>query len=213
MANGTRISIHEIFEGLKQFTGEGSQTKKVEWLRQHDSPTLRMILQHSFDPKIVYNLPDGDVPFAKNPKPNDFAETNLRAETRKLSYLWLVPQDPNNPDQQPETPQARAEKAHADIQELTAKLTGLNARIEEYERLMNEAKVERVQIIDQLNNAAERRSAAQQNVLRLETLYIQLLEALSGAEADIAVAMKNKTLQKLYPINKKIVSEAFPELI
>lgn len=86
-----KLTIAEIFAKLKEFTGDGAVTKKVEWLKQHDSPTLRMLLKHGFDPNLQYSLPEGDPPFRRNPNPVGLTETNLFAETRKLSYLWLEP--------------------------------------------------------------------------------------------------------------------------
>lgn len=86
-----KLQISEILGKLKEFTGDGSVAKKVEWLRKNDNQTLRMILQHAFDSNIAYNLPEGDPPFKRNENPIDMTETTLYAETRKLSYLWLVP--------------------------------------------------------------------------------------------------------------------------
>lgn len=88
-----KLQISEILAKLKEFTGEGAVAKKVEWLRQNDSATLRLILKHAFDPKIAYNLPEGDPPFKPNPNQIDQTETSLFKETRKLSYLWLQPSD------------------------------------------------------------------------------------------------------------------------
>ncbi len=86
-----KLQISEILKKLGEFTGEGSQAKKVEWLRRNDSATLRMILRHAFDPKIAYGLPESDPPYTPNQSPIGLAENNLFAETRRLSYLWLVP--------------------------------------------------------------------------------------------------------------------------
>lgn len=88
-----RLHICEILEKLKEFSGDGSVQKKIDWLQQHDSSTLRMLLQHNFDPNIHYNLPEGDPPFTPNQKPLGLTESNLLAESRKVSYLWLVPYD------------------------------------------------------------------------------------------------------------------------
>ena len=88
-----KLQISEILAKLKEFTGEGAVAKKVEWLRQNDSATLRLILKHAFDPKIAYNLTEGDPPFKPNPNQIDQTETSLFKETRKLSYLWLQPSD------------------------------------------------------------------------------------------------------------------------
>ena len=62
-----KLQISEILAKLKEFTGEGAVAKKVEWLKKHDSPTLRLLLQHNFDPNIAYNLPEkeGSRPIAR----------------------------------------------------------------------------------------------------------------------------------------------------
>jgi len=89
----TRLHIAEVLEKLRELTGDGSTQKKVDWLRTHDTPTLRMLLQHNFDPNVHYNLPEGDPPYRPNEKPIGLTESSLMAESRKLSYLWLVPYD------------------------------------------------------------------------------------------------------------------------
>lgn len=88
-----KLQISEILAKLKEFTGEGAVAKKADWLRQNDSPTLQLLLKHAFDPDISYNLPEGDPPFKPNPNQIDQTETNLFAETRKLTYLWLQPSE------------------------------------------------------------------------------------------------------------------------
>lgn len=88
-----KLQISEILNKLKEFKGDGANTKKAEWLRQHDSPTLRLLLQHNFDPNIAYDLPEGEPPFKPNQGQIDQTESNLYAETRKLGYLWLRPSD------------------------------------------------------------------------------------------------------------------------
>jgi len=88
-----KLQISEILGKLKDITGEGSVAKKIALLQQHDNPTLRVILRHAFDPTVAYNLPEGIPPFKKNDSPMEMTESSLYSETRKLSYLWLVPSD------------------------------------------------------------------------------------------------------------------------
>lgn len=88
------LQISEILAKLAEFTGEGSMAKKIAWLKQHDSPTLRMLLRHNFDASISYNLPEGDPPFKRNEhKEIDQVETTLYAETRRLNYMWVQASD------------------------------------------------------------------------------------------------------------------------
>ena len=73
-----------LSEVLKKVNNAKTKDKKVAILKEHDSEPLRMILKGSFDPKIEWKLPKGDVPF----KPNDAEEgtehTVLAREARKL---------------------------------------------------------------------------------------------------------------------------------
>lgn len=49
--------------------------------------------------------------------------------------------------------------------------------------------------------------------MRKETQFIQLLESVHSADADIILAMKSKTLDKMFPtIDKTLVDAAFPGL-
>ena len=46
-----------------------TKDQKIKLLREHGSPQLRAVLKSSFDPKIEWVLPEGDVPYAKNDAP------------------------------------------------------------------------------------------------------------------------------------------------
>ena len=61
-----------------------TKKQKVEVLRQHNTDALRMILKSSFDPKIVWQLPEGEVPFSPNDAPEGTEHTVLAMEARKL---------------------------------------------------------------------------------------------------------------------------------
>jgi len=61
-----------------------TKKQKVEFLRQHNTDALRMILKSSFDPKIVWQLPEGAVPFSPNDAPEGTEHTVLAMEARKL---------------------------------------------------------------------------------------------------------------------------------
>ena len=61
-----------------------TKKQKVEFLRQHNTDALRMILKSSFDPKIVWQLPEGEVPFSPNEAPEGTEHTVLAMEARKL---------------------------------------------------------------------------------------------------------------------------------
>ena len=61
-----------------------TKKQKVEFLRQHNTDALRMVLKSSFDPKIVWQLPEGPVPFSPNAAPEGTEHTVLAMEARKL---------------------------------------------------------------------------------------------------------------------------------
>ena len=61
-----------------------TKKQKVDFLRQHNTDALRMILKSSFDPKIIWQLPEGEVPFSPNDAPEGTEHTVLAMEARKL---------------------------------------------------------------------------------------------------------------------------------
>ena len=61
-----------------------TKKQKVDFLRQHNTDALRMILKSSFDPKIVWQLPEGEVPFSPKDAPEGTEHTVLAMEARKL---------------------------------------------------------------------------------------------------------------------------------
>ena len=63
--SGTTL-FSEIFT---QVNNAKDKPKKVEILRQYDNQPLRQLLKGAFDPKIEWDLPDGDPPFIANQAP------------------------------------------------------------------------------------------------------------------------------------------------
>lgn len=251
-----KLQISEILGKLKEFTGDGSVAKKVEWLRKNDTPTLRMILQHAFDPNIAYNLPEGDPPFKRNENPIDMTETSLYAETRKLSYLWLIPSNAalkNLTETQKKQFEAfeadqtakgkvyteaqaayraaeqEIEHAREHLEQAKVRLTNAINSAKQLNLQMNQAKVAAdaadakvnaaLAYMDKINQELVAREGVQRPTqsnlpkYKLEMMFVQLLEALHPNEANVLLAAKNKTLPKLYPINKDIVKKAFPDIL
>ena len=75
-----------ISEILDKVSKVKSKKEKVSFLKEHDSDALRMVIKSSFDPKIVWLLPEGEVPYGKNEAPEGTEHTNLHAEVRKLFH-------------------------------------------------------------------------------------------------------------------------------
>ena len=63
------------------------KNKKIEVLRKYKSNALKMVLKSSFDPKIVWRIPEGDVPFVKNDAPEGTEHTRLEQEAGKLYHF------------------------------------------------------------------------------------------------------------------------------
>ena len=79
------LLISEILEKVSKIK---SKKEKVTFLKQNDSDSLRMVIKSSFDPKMVWLLPEGEVPYQKNEAPEGTEHTNLHTEARKL-YHYL----------------------------------------------------------------------------------------------------------------------------
>ena len=79
------LLISEILEKVSKIK---SKKEKVTFLKQNDSDSLRMVINSSFDPKMVWLLPEGEVPYEKNEAPEGTEHTNLHTEARKL-YHYL----------------------------------------------------------------------------------------------------------------------------
>ena len=63
-----------------------SKKDKVNFLKQHNTDALRQIIKSSFDPKIKWALPYGDVPFIPNDAPEGTEHNVLSYEARKLYH-------------------------------------------------------------------------------------------------------------------------------
>ena len=79
-----------LSEVLKKVNNAKTKDKKIAILKEHDTPPLRIVLKSSFDPKIQWMLPEGNVPY----KPNESAEgtehTVLAKEAKKLYHYVLI---------------------------------------------------------------------------------------------------------------------------
>ena len=80
-AGSGRELISEIFTKINNAK---DKPKKIEVLRQHDTPAMRMILKGAFDPKIVWELPEGTPPYIENEAPAGTEHTYLEVEARRL---------------------------------------------------------------------------------------------------------------------------------
>ena len=80
-AGAGRELISEIFTKINNAK---DKPKKIEVLKQYDSPGMRMILKGAFDPKIEWDLPEGTPPYIANEAPAGTEHTFLEVEAKRL---------------------------------------------------------------------------------------------------------------------------------
>ena len=96
---GITLLFSEVLDKVHK---ANTKDQKIKLLREHGSSQLRAVLKSSFDPKIEWVLPEGDVPYAKNDAPAGTEHTTLATESRKL---WHFIKGADN-----ETPQWKKEQ-------------------------------------------------------------------------------------------------------
>ena len=74
-------------EILDQVSKIKTKKEKVTFLRKYQTDALRMVCKASFDPKIIWELPTGDVPYRQNDAPEGTEHTQLHQEVRKLYHF------------------------------------------------------------------------------------------------------------------------------
>ena len=78
------LLISEILEKVSKVK---TKKEKVTILQQYNHDALRMVIKASFDPKIEWQLPDGDVPYTRNDAPEGTEHSSLSYESRKLYHF------------------------------------------------------------------------------------------------------------------------------
>lgn len=73
-----------LSEVLRKVHNAKTKSKKIEILKEHDCDALRMVIKSSFDPKIEWVIPNGEVPFTANEAEEGTEHTVLRKEAKKL---------------------------------------------------------------------------------------------------------------------------------
>ena len=133
-------TVHEIFTKINNAK---DKPQKIAILKQYDNQAMRQMLKAAFDPKIKFDLPEGNPPYIKNEAPAGTEHTSLAGEARKL-YHFVV---------------------------------GGNNQITK---------------------------------LKKETMFIQMLEGLHQDDAEVLMAIKNKTLNTTYKgLTANLVKETF----
>ena len=78
------LLISDILEKVSKVK---TKKEKVTILQQYNHDALRMVIKSSFDPKIEWALPDGDVPYTRNDAPEGTEHSSLSYESRKLYHF------------------------------------------------------------------------------------------------------------------------------
>jgi len=78
------LLISEILEKVSKVK---TKKEKVKLLQEYNHDALRMVIKSSFDPKIEWALPDGDVPYTRNDAPEGTEHTSLSYASRKLYHF------------------------------------------------------------------------------------------------------------------------------
>ena len=73
-----------ISEVIKKASNAKTKTEKIKILKENNSQALRSILKWNYDPNIVSDLPEGEVPFTRNDAPIGTEHTVLEREYRNL---------------------------------------------------------------------------------------------------------------------------------
>ena len=73
-------------EVLDKVAKAKTKKQKIELLRQNNTDALRMVLKSSFDPRIEWELPEGDVPYTPNEAPEGTEHNMLVHEARPLFH-------------------------------------------------------------------------------------------------------------------------------
>ena len=81
---GNTLLFSEILDKVHKAK---TKDQKVRILRENNTAALRSILKSSFDPKIQWVMPPGDVPYAKNEAPAGTEHTTLASQSNKLWHF------------------------------------------------------------------------------------------------------------------------------
>ena len=96
---GSTLLYSEILDKVHKAK---TKDQKVSLLKQNNSEGLRMVLKSSFDPKIEWVMPEGEVPFRANDVPMGTEHTVLAMESKKL-WHFIKGADRTTPQHKKET--------------------------------------------------------------------------------------------------------------
>ena len=83
MADDITLLYHEILDKVHKAK---TKKEKVQLLKKYNTAGLKMVIKSSFDPKIEWAIPEGDVPFEVNDAP-DGTEQMFDFDNMVMKYL------------------------------------------------------------------------------------------------------------------------------
>ena len=89
-------------EILTKVNNAKTKDKKIAVLKDNDSEPLRMLIKSSFDPKIKWVMPEGEVPYKPNEAPEGTEHTLLSQEVRRF-WHYIEGADNQTPKMKKET--------------------------------------------------------------------------------------------------------------
>ena len=96
---GSTLLYSEILDKVHKAK---TKDQKVHLLKTNDSEGLRMVIKSSFDPKIEWSMPKGEVPYKANDVPMGTEHTVLAMEAKKL-WHFIKGADNTTPQHKKET--------------------------------------------------------------------------------------------------------------
>ena len=96
---GSTLLYSEILDKVHKAK---NKDQKVSILKQNDSEGLRMVIKSSFDPKIEWSMPKGEVPYKANDVPMGTEHTVLAMDSKKL-WHFIKGADNHTPQHKKET--------------------------------------------------------------------------------------------------------------
>ena len=85
-----------LSEVLTKVNNAKDKTKKIAVLQENDTEALRMLIKSSFDPRIIWVMPVGNVPYKPNPAPEGTEHTLLSQEVKRF-YHYIEGGDNQTP--------------------------------------------------------------------------------------------------------------------
>tara|TARA_Y100000004_G_C8908504_1_gene409846 strand:- start:594 stop:1124 length:531 start_codon:yes stop_codon:yes gene_type:complete len=99
---GVGENVLLMSEILTKVNNAKDKSKKIAVLREHANAPLKQVLKGAFDPKIEWDLPEGDPPYIQNEAPLGTEHGLLRNEAKRL-WHFVKGADPETTKTQKET--------------------------------------------------------------------------------------------------------------